>query len=59
MKQTDIYIARVPRDLKAMCINRMLARYRKHKTDFNLTVTKEYQGWMSDPHFTELLQGKG
>ena len=58
MKQVDVYLGRVPQDLKAMCINRMLTRSRKHKATFNLTPTKEFQAWMSDPSFSDLLMAR-
>jgi hypothetical protein len=58
MKQVDIYLKRVPQDLKAMCINRMLTRSRKHKDTFNLSPTKEFQSWVSDPAFSDLLMAR-
>jgi hypothetical protein len=58
MKSVDIYLDRVDGDLKAMCISRMLKRASKHRDTFNLSATKEYQKWMSDKQFVDLLMAR-
>jgi hypothetical protein len=57
-KALDVYLSRVPKDLKAMVVSRLLARSRKNPATFNILNAPEYQVWMSDPEFSDLLMAR-
>jgi hypothetical protein len=58
MKALDVYLSRVPKDLKAMVVSRLLTRSRKNPSVFNVLDTPEYVVWMSDPSFSDLLMAR-
>jgi hypothetical protein len=54
VKEAAIYIDRLPGDIRAIAIRRMVVRSQKDRAAFDIGATKEYQAWMRDPAVSDL-----
>lgn len=55
VKQAAIFIDRLPGDIRAVAIRRMVVRSQKNRAEFDIGATKEFQAWMRDPAISDLF----
>lgn len=55
VKQAGIFIDRLPGDLRAVAIRRLVKRSQRDRAAFDIGATKEYQKWMQDPSISDLF----
>lgn len=55
VKQAAIFVDRLPGDLRAVAIRRLVKRSQRNRAEFDIGATKEYQKWMQDPAISDLF----
>ena len=55
VKEAGIFLDRLPGDIRAIAIRRMVLRSQKDKAAFDIGSTKEYHAWMRDPAVSDLF----
>lgn len=55
VKEAGIFLDRLPGDIRAVAIRRMVVRTQKDRGSFDIGATKEYQAWMRDPAVSDLF----
>lgn len=51
----DKFLDRIGGDLRVMTVRRLMARYRKEGSHFNIVKTPEFKSWVKDPTFSDLI----
>lgn len=55
IKALDKFLERIGGDLRVMTIRRMMNRWRRERTSFDLPKTPEFKAWVKDPAFSDLI----
>jgi MoxR-like ATPase len=55
MNKAAVFIDRLPGDIRAMAIRRLVMRSQKNRAEFDIGSCKEYQKWMQDPAVSDLF----
>lgn len=55
VKHAAVFVDRLPGDMRAVAIRRLVKRSQRNRAEFDIGATKEYQKWMQDPSVSDLF----